>query len=165
MAVISTEKDIDKLSLTIVADFEAGPEQVWEVWEDPRKLEQWWGPPTYPATFTRHDFTVGGQSRYHMTGPDGETPRGWWRIDAIDRPRRLDFANGLAGDDGEPVPGLEPMSGYVTFEPIPTGTRMTAVTHFTDTEQMEKMLAMGMQQGMTQAVGQIDELLSSAATA
>ena len=95
-----------------------------------------------------------------MTGPAGETPRGWWRIDAIDKPRTLEFANGLAGDDGEPMPGVEPMAGYVTFEAADGGTRMTAVTHFTDVEQMQTMLGMGMQEGMTQAIGQIDAVLS-----
>jgi uncharacterized protein YndB with AHSA1/START domain len=97
-----------------------------------------------------------------MTGPAGETPHGWWRIDGIDKPRRLDFANGLAGDAGEPVPGVEPMSGYVTFEATDGGTRMTAVTRFIDAAQMQAMLEMGMQEGMTQAIGQIDGLLSSA---
>jgi uncharacterized protein YndB with AHSA1/START domain len=159
MTVISSTRDTENLSLTLVAEFAASPDRVWEVWEDARKLERWWGPPTFPATFTRHDFVVGGESRYHMTGPAGETPRGWWRIDAIDKPRRLDFENGLAGEDGEPVPGVEPMSGYVTLEPVGGGTRMTTVTHFVDVAQMEKMLGMGMQEGMAAAIGQIDGLL------
>jgi uncharacterized protein YndB with AHSA1/START domain len=160
MTVISTTKDPDALTLTLVAQFDADPERVWEVWEDPRKLERWWGPPTFPATFTRHEFTVGGESRYYMTGPAGETPRGWWRIDAIDKPRRLEFANGLAGEDGEPMPGVEPAAGQVTFADADGGTRMTTVTRFTDVEQMQKMLAMGMEEGMAQAIGQIDSLLS-----
>ncbi len=160
MTVISTTKDPDALTLTLVAQLDASPDRVWEVWEDPRKLERWWGPPTFPATFTRHELVVGGQSRYFMTGPAGETPRGWWRIDAIDKPRRLEFANGLAGDDGEPMPGVEPMAGYVTFVAADGGTRMTAVTRFTDVDQMQKMLGMGMEEGMTQAIGQIDAVLS-----
>jgi uncharacterized protein YndB with AHSA1/START domain len=160
MTVISTTKDPDTLTLTLVAEFEASPDRVWGVWEDARKLERWWGPPTFPATFTRHEFIVGGQSRYLMTGPAGETPRGWWRIDAIDKPCRLEFANGLAGDDGEPMPGVEPMSGHVTFEAVDGGTRMIAVTRFTDVEQMQTMLGMGMEEGMTQAIAQIDALLS-----
>ncbi len=160
MTVTSTTKDASNLTLTLVAEFDASPDRVWEVWEDPRKLERWWGPPTFPATFTRHDFVVGGESRYFMTGPAGETPRGWWRIDAIDKPHRLEFANGLAGEDGEPAPGVEPMSGYVTFEALDGSTRMTAVTRFVSVEQMETMLDMGMQEGMTQAIGQIDALLS-----
>ncbi len=160
MTVISTEKDAENLTLTIIAEFDATPEQIWGVWEDPRKLEQWWGPPTFPATFPRHEFVVGGESRYFMTGPDGETPRGWWRIDAIDRPRRLDFANGLAGDDGEPVPGVEPLSAHMILEAVEGGTRMTAVTRFVDVAQMETMLGMGMQEGMTEAIRQIDNVLS-----
>ena len=160
MTVISMAKDAEALTLTLVAQFDASPDQVWEVWEDPRKLERWWGPPTFPATFTRHEFIVGGQSRYFMTGPAGETPRGWWRIDAIDKPRRLEFANGLAGEDGEPMPGVKPMAGHVTFVDTDGGTRMTTVTRFTDVEQMQKMLAMGMEEGMTQAIGQIDDLVT-----
>jgi len=162
MTLISTRKDAATLTLTLVADFDASPDQVWQVWEDPRKLERWWGPPTFPATFTRHDFVVGGESRYFMTGPAGEKPRGWWRMDGIDKPHRLEFANGLAGDDGEPAPGVEPMEGHVTFEATDTGTRMTAVTHFVDAAQMETMLGMGMQEGMAQAIGQIDVLLAPA---
>ncbi len=164
MTVVSTAKDEAELTLTMVAEYDASPERLWQLWEDPRELERWWGPPTYPATFTRHDFFVGGESRYHMTGPTGDTARGWWRVDAIDRPRRLDFANGLAGEDGEPVQGMEPMSGHVTFEAAGGRTVMTVVTRFVDEAQMEKMLAMGMEEGMSLAIGQIDALLRSAAT-
>jgi uncharacterized protein YndB with AHSA1/START domain len=163
MTVISTTTDPVALSLTVIAEFAASPERVWAVWENPRQLERWWGPPTYPATFTRHDFEVDGESRYFMTGPQGDTPHGWWRMYLIDEPRRLEFANGLAGDDGEPIPGVEPMAAHVTFEPIDGGTRMSTESKFVDEAQMEKMLAMGMSEGMTQAVTQIDELLTSGA--
>jgi uncharacterized protein YndB with AHSA1/START domain len=162
MTVISSTKDATNLTLAVVAEFDAAPDRVWNVWKDPRKLERWWGPPTFPATFTRHDFVVGGESRYFMTGPGGEQPHGWWRIDEIDEPHRLEFANGLAGDDGEPAPGIEPMREHVTFEVVDGGTRMTVLTRFVDAEQMETMISMGMQDGMNQAVGQIDVLLSPA---
>jgi len=160
MTVISTKTDPVALRLTVVAEFAASPERVWAVWENPRQLERWWGPPTYPATFTRHDFEVDGESRYYMTGPEGDTPHGWWRMYMIDEPRRLEFANGLAGDDGEPIPGVEPMAAHVTFEPTESGTRMTTESKFVDEAQMEKMLAMGMSEGMTQAVSQIEGLLT-----
>ena len=165
MAVITTHKDADNLTLTIIAEFEASPERVWDVWEYARQLERWWGPPTYPATFTRHDFVVGGESRYFMTGPDGDQPHGWWRISAIEKPSRIAFANGLAGDDGEPVPGVEPMPTDVTLELTDEGTRMTVVTRFIDAEQMEKMASMGMEEGFALAIGQIDALLHAATAA
>jgi uncharacterized protein YndB with AHSA1/START domain len=159
MTVINTTKDVVNLTLVFETQFQATPERVWEVWENPRKLEKWWGPPTYPATFVRHDFIVGGESRYYMTGPTGDTPRGWWRIEAIDKPQRLDFANGIADADGEPMRDIEPMAGSVTFESHEGGTRMTVVMRFADTAQMEKILEMGMEEGMNGALGQIDPLL------
>ncbi|MHB1511565.1 MAG: SRPBCC domain-containing protein [Acidimicrobiales bacterium] len=162
MTVISTTKDPENLTLTLVAEFNATPEQVWTVWEDPRTLERWWGPPSWPATFTRHDFVVGGESRYHMTGPDGDTSSGYWQIQALDKPNRLDFTNGLAGPDGEPTPGMPPMSGHVTFEAIGTRTKMTVVSRFVDFAQMEMMLGMGMAEGMTEAIGQIDGIVVTA---
>ncbi|HVB05090.1 MAG TPA: SRPBCC domain-containing protein [Acidimicrobiales bacterium] len=161
MTVISTHKDPEHLSLTLVAEFASTPERVWAVWEDPRKLEQWWGPPGWPATFTRHDFVVDGESRYHLTGPAGEKHWGFWRMHVIDKPVRIDFANGLAGADGEPIPEMAPMAGAVTFEETGDGTRMTTVTQFVDLARMEEMISMGIAEGMAQAIGQVDALLAS----
>ena len=56
--------------MTMVAEFDAAPERLWNLWEDPRKLERWYGPAPYPATFTRYEFEPGGQCRYCMTGPE-----------------------------------------------------------------------------------------------
>lgn len=164
MTVVSSIKDSDALTLTFVAEFDASVERVWQVWEDPRQLERWWGPPMWPATFARHEFAVGGESRYYMTGPDGEKSRGWWRFVAIDAPRRLEFQNGFSGDDGEPIPGMEPIGGVVTLEDIDGGTRMTTVNVFSNTEQLEQTLAMGMEEGMRLAMGQIDSVLAKIVT-
>ena len=60
MTVVSSVKNLEALSLTVVAEFDAGVERVWQIWEDPRQLERWWGPPTWPATFEKHDFVRGG---------------------------------------------------------------------------------------------------------
>ena len=56
-------RDSEGLTLTLIADFDGVPvEQVWELWADPRQLERWWGPPTYPATMEQHDLTPGTRS-------------------------------------------------------------------------------------------------------
>jgi uncharacterized protein YndB with AHSA1/START domain len=159
MTVVETITDDTALSLRVTAQFAASPERVWEVWENPRLLERWWGPPTWPATFTRHDFVVGGESRYYMTGPDGEKSWGYWKMRVIDEPRRLEFANGLAGDDGEPSPDVAPMGGFVTLEAVDGGTRMTVLSTFDDEDHMRAMIERGMSEGMQQALGQIDALL------
>jgi uncharacterized protein YndB with AHSA1/START domain len=160
MTVISSTKDAEALKLVFVAEFDAAPERVWKVWSDSRQLERWWGPPGWPATFVTHDFTVDGQSRYFMSGPEGERSNGYWRIIAIDEPNRLELDNGLAGDDGEPLADTPPMRGIVSFERFGDRTRMTIVNEFVSVEQMDQMLGMGMLEGMQLALGQIDRVLS-----
>jgi uncharacterized protein YndB with AHSA1/START domain len=161
MTVRDLSKDPKGLTLVITAEFDAPVERVWQVWEDPRLLERWWGPPTWPATFTQHEFWPGGHSRYHMTGPEGEHTPGWWTIVAIDAPRTFEFEDGFATDDGEPNPDMPSMVGLVALEVIDSGTRMSVTTRFASLEQMEQVLAMGMEEGMTGAMGQIDALVAT----
>ncbi len=160
MTVISTTKDDDALTLTLVAEFDAPPERVWRIWEDPRLLEQWWGPPGWPATFDEYEFAEGGGASYHMTGPAGEESRGWWRFLAIEAPRRLELDDGFADEHGEPVSTMEPMRMVAMLEPIGDRTRMTVVSTFSSLDQYKQMLDMGMEEGMRQAVTQIDEIVA-----
>jgi uncharacterized protein YndB with AHSA1/START domain len=160
VTVVGTDKDVQALTMTFVAEFDASVERVWQVWQDPRQLERWWGPPMWPATFSQHDFAIGGGSRYYMTGPEGEKSHGWWTITAIDPPRRLEFDDGFADENGEPVPTADKTHAVVTLEAAGAGTRMTTVTRFASVEQLERHLAMGMEDGMRRALGQIDALLA-----
>ena len=159
MTAITSTTNAQDLTMTMVAEFNATPERLWNLWEDPRQLERWWSPEPFSVTFPRYEFEPGGQCRYVMTGPEDFKHHGWWRIDSIDAPRRIEVTMGVSGDDGEPVPGHQTMSGVITFEPIDSATRMTVLTKFPDTELMEEMLAGGMEQGMRQQIGQIYALL------
>jgi uncharacterized protein YndB with AHSA1/START domain len=58
---MAVQKDPQNLTMTLTAEFEAPPTRVWQLWSDPRQLERWWGPPTYPATVTAHDLTPGSR--------------------------------------------------------------------------------------------------------
>jgi uncharacterized protein YndB with AHSA1/START domain len=161
MTVTAVRKDPNALTMTISAEFDAPPERVWQLWSDPRQLERWWGPPMYPATFTRHDLAPGSRVEYHMTGPEGDQPRGYWDVLEVDAPRRLFFRDGFANDDGTPNDDMPRSEARVTIESVDAGrTRMSIESRFPNVEAMEQVLAMGMEQGLTQAVGQIDAILA-----
>lgn len=161
MTVTAVHKDPDALTMTLTAEFDASPERVWQLWADPRQLERWWGPPTYPATFTRHELAPGSRVEYHMTGPSGDQPRGYWDVIEADPPRRLVFHDGFANDDGTPNDAFPRNEGRVTIEPIGgSRTRMSIESHFPSTAALEQVLAMGMEEGLTLAVGQIDAILA-----
>jgi uncharacterized protein YndB with AHSA1/START domain len=159
MTVTHIDKDADTLTMTITSEFDAPLDRVWDLWANPRQLEWWWGPPTYPATVVDHHLTPGGRVTYFMTGPEGDTPRGWWRILTVDPPRGLEFEDGFADESGEPNPNMPVMTIRVTLDEQPGGTRMAVTTRFPSLEAMEQLLAMGAEEGMREAMGQIDEVL------
>ena len=161
MTVTAVRKDPENLTMTLDAEFDASPERVWQLWADPRQLERWWGPPTYPATFTHHDLSAGGRVEYHMTGPDGDQPAGYWEVVEVEPPHRLVFRDGFADDEGAPNDAMPTTSATVSIADLGNGrTRMSIESHFTDLSSMEQLVAMGMEEGLTQAVGQIDALLA-----
>jgi uncharacterized protein YndB with AHSA1/START domain len=161
MTVTSIHKDPEALTMTITTEFDAPVERVWQLWADPRQLERWWGPPTYPATFVDHDLTPGARVSYFMTGPDGAKSEGWWEVLAVDPPTRLEMKDGFA-DDGTPndsMPG--PMAMVVTLtERDGGGTIMTIESQFPSLEEMEQLMTMGMDEGMAAALGQIEGILA-----
>jgi uncharacterized protein YndB with AHSA1/START domain len=166
MTVTAVHKDPSALTMTLTAEFDATPERIWQLWADPRQLERWWGPPTYPATFTRHDLTPGSRVEYHMTGPSGDQPHGYWDILEADPPSRLVFKDGFADADGTPNDEFPRTEGRVSIEAIGAGrTRMTIESHFPTLEALEQLVAMGMEEGLTQAVGQIDAILAEGVAA
>jgi uncharacterized protein YndB with AHSA1/START domain len=148
-------KDPDQLVLTVVAEFPVPQQRLWDAWADPRQLERFWGPPFAPATFTHHDFRVGGRAEYFLTGPNGEKWTGSWKFTAVDP------IDSFAAQDGEDNAEDENMPASMTFafEATPTGSRMTSVTRFSSVEAMEQTVP-GMEEGLRAAMPQLDALLA-----
>jgi uncharacterized protein YndB with AHSA1/START domain len=160
MTVTNVEKDPSALSLLIRSEFDASIDAVWDLWNDPRKLEKWWGPPTWPATFVKHDLAPGVELHYFMTGPEGDKEHGWWRVISVDAPHSLEFDNGLADENGKPLVDKPAMIIRLSLTEEPQGhTVMDVESVFPSEEAMEMFLGMGMAEGMAGAMNQIDALL------
>lgn len=160
MSVTQVHQDPQARTLTLTAEFDAAPDRVWQVWADPRQLERWWGPPTYPATIVDHDLTPGGRVGYFMTGPEGDRMHGWWRVLSVDPPQGLRFEDGFADEAGNADLDRPTMAVEVILEDNGrSGTRMQLRSVFPSQEAMDELLAMGMEEGICAAVGQIDDIL------
>jgi uncharacterized protein YndB with AHSA1/START domain len=162
MPVTDVAHDPDTLTLTITAEFAAPVERLWRVYADPRQLEQVFGPPTHPATFVEHDLTPGGRAHYFMTSPDGEKYYGWWKITAVDEPRSFAFDDGFAADDSfTPLEDMPVSKNVYTFAALGSGTRATFTSTYDSAEALQKVLDMGLVEGATSAIGQIDALVAA----
>jgi uncharacterized protein YndB with AHSA1/START domain len=161
MGITSVEKDYDNLTVTLIADFEAPVDQVWELWSDPRKLERWWGPPGYPATVENHDLSQGGEVAYRMTGPEGDVHHGRWSVTAVDPPASLEFTDACADEDGTRIADTPVSTISVRLTERRGGTRMEMRASFESREDLEKVVDTGTVDGWQQAVNQMDVLLAA----
>jgi uncharacterized protein YndB with AHSA1/START domain len=70
---------------------------------------------------TWHDLRSGGRVEYHMTGPKGDQPRGYWEVVEADAPHRLVFRDGFANADGTPSSDMPLTEARVTIAEIRDG--------------------------------------------
>ncbi len=160
MPIESISSDPSTLTLTAVAKYPVPLERLWEAWSNPKMVERFWGPPSWPATFVKHRMKVGERSQYFMTGPKGETSHGYFRILEVEEKRRFVVLDGFAHPDGSANEDFPETKMEVSFEETPDGSRFTAVSTFASVEAMEQLLSMGMLEGMTEAMGQIDAVVA-----
>lgn len=166
MTVTDVTADREAGTLTFTTEYPATVEAVWALWADPRLLERWWGPPTYPATVVDHDLTPSGVIRYYMTSPEGERMHGWWRVSSADAPRGLAFVDGFGEEPDSASEEFPASSTEVTISDVGGGrTRMVILSRWSTVEEMDRLVAMGMQEGMTLALGQTDALVAAHASA
>ena len=162
MPVTDVRHDFDTLTLTITAEFAASPERLWAMYADARQLERVWGPPSHPATFVDHELTEGSRSTYFMTGPEGQKYHGFWVITRVDEPHGFSFEDGFADADFNPMPDMPVARTDFQFEAIEGGTRATFVSTYANRDALQKGVEMGVVEGATSAINQIDGLLGQA---
>ena len=162
MPVTNVTHDLETRSLTMTAEFAAPIQRIWQIYADPRQLEQVFGPPSHPATFVDHDLTPGGRAHYFMTSPEGEKYYGWWKVTDVDEPNSFAFEDGFAADDTfAPLVDMPVSKNVYRFEPAAGGTRATFASTYDSVEALQKVLEMGIVEGASSAIDQIDALVAT----
>ncbi len=164
MPVISVTTDSERLTMNVVADFPVPVRRLWDAYADPRQIERFWGPPGYPATFTRHDLFPGGRSEYFMTGPDGTRSFCFWEFLAVEEGHSFEVQDGWTAEDGEPSSDMPSVRVLFAFDETPDGSRLTSSATFPSSEAMGKLVSMGVVEGTKAAMAQIDQVVSDLVT-
>src|SRR5690606_39351696 len=92
-------------------------------------------------------------------GPVGQPQHVGWRVTAVEAQRFLEFPEGFADQPGEQIPDAPSTPMLVRLFEHDGGTRMELRSAFHSPEGMERLLTMGMAEGLREAVGQMDSLL------
>lgn len=96
-----------------------------------------------------------------MTGPNDQKFGGWWQFETIDPTSSFSFSDGFADENLQPATDMPVSKNHYAFEAIDTGTRAVYTAIFASAEDLEKVLNMGVIEGSSLAINQIDDLLAA----
>ena len=104
------------------------------------------------------NFKPGGYWLYAMVGPEAE--KHWARMDyrAIDHQRSFDVQDSFSDENGVINPDLPVSNGKSTFTKTANGTRVDFKLIYSTVEQLQKIVAMGFEQGITMCMDQLEAL-------
>ena len=140
MPISAIEKDFQKLTMRVDAEFAVPVSRLWSAFADPRQLDLFWGYERAQGHFIRHDFCAGGRSEYFL-GQRRKRHYGYWNILRLDRELLLEIQEGeLIRGDLTPDPDRPVTRIVFEFKPAALGSRLIATCHFLSLQDMEDML-------------------------
>lgn len=149
----------DDHSITVRKEFAAPRQLVWDCHTRSELLDQWFAPKPLTTRTTHMDFRKGGYWHYAMVTPDGQEY--WNRLDyktiqPIDGYTARDV---FCDDTGAANPDLPGYGWTVTFRDAGDRTLVTTIVQYGSAEGLQKVIEMGMKDGMTSTLERLDELL------
>jgi uncharacterized protein YndB with AHSA1/START domain len=154
---VTTERE--QRLLTFERVFDAPRELVFQAFTEPRRLAEWFGPKGWTLPECDVDLRPGGEWRYTMRGPNGETSRGIAVYREIKPPERLVYTDAFADEAGNESPTMPRTLVSVTFEDLEGKTRLTMRSEFGSVDELDTVMGMGMLQGMDETLDRLEQHL------
>ncbi|MEX0648008.1 MAG: SRPBCC domain-containing protein [Balneolaceae bacterium] len=154
----STETGNRKLILT--RNFDASPELMFKIWSDCKHLKHWWGPKEWPMDECNMDFREGGEWKYCLRGPNkGDESWGLAIYRDISKPDKIVYKDHFTDAKGSIVENMPNMVISVDFTAQDSKTKQTITVVFDTNEERDKIVEMGMAEGMDSSLDRLEEHL------
>lgn len=147
--------DSEKFEIVISRVFDAPRALVFKVYTDPKMIPQHWGPRNLTTVIDKLDLRPGGVWRFVQHDPEGNefAFNGVYR--EVTPPERLVYSFEFEG-----MPG-HILEETITFEEHGGKTTLTARDVFHSLEDLNGMVAAGMEGGVIESYERLAELLQS----
>lgn len=151
-------KDLEEKSILVSRAFNASLEKVWRAYTESDLLEKWWAPLPWKAESKTINFAVGGYWLYAMVSPENE--KHWGRMDytAITPQKSFAIKDSFCDEQGNINPSLPVSIGTITFTTKENGTLVEFKMVYSSEEEIQTMIAMGFEQGITTCLDQLEKL-------
>lgn len=146
--------------LKVEREFDAPLARVWDAHTQSNLLEQWWAPLPWKAITKSFEFKEGGHWHYYMSGPEGERHDASLDYHDIEIEKSFfadDYFTNQEGERNNDLPGTK---WKVEFSEETGTTTLISTITFASAEDLEELTAMGMKEGYTMGLNQLEKLLS-----
>lgn len=152
--------DREKATITIRRDFAAPRDFVWDCYTKAELLEKWFAPAPMTTRTKVMDFREGGQWHFAMVTPDGD--HYWNRVDyqSITPIDAMTYLDGFSDEEGHISPDMPRSECVVRFEDSPVGTTVRTLVQYTSSEDVDKSVSMGLEQGLAATYAVLDDLIA-----
>ncbi|WP_276353306.1 SRPBCC domain-containing protein [Cohnella caldifontis] len=148
--------------------FHAPRELVFKAFSEAEHLKRWWGPRGWELTYCDIDFRPGGRWHYCMKCMDKNLGdfygmESWGKSiygDIVDG-EKIDYTDYFSDPEGNEVPGMPAADATNTFLDYEGKTKLVCKTRYVSPEELQKVLDMGMEQGISQTWDRLEEHLES----
>ena len=157
----------DTHDMVVTRRLDAPRERVWQAWSDPDQVMKWWGPQGFTSPMCRMDFREGGTTLVSMRSDQGWELVNSWAYRAIEPMERIEFVQGFADGDGNPLTpadvGLPPaipeeVRHVLTFSAVDDATTELTVHEFGyPNEQIIEVSRAGMEQVLDKLAAMLAE--------
>lgn len=160
------EFNVDKetKTVTIVKEFNAERDLVWDAYTKPELLDKWWAPKPFASRTKEMDFKVGGKRFYAMVAPDGQERWVLQQFRSITPKTNFTLFNAFA--DADETPQLPGSDWDFNFSENDGGTTTVNISIYNESlERLERMIEFGFKEGTAAQLENLEELLAALSAA
>jgi uncharacterized protein YndB with AHSA1/START domain len=153
------EKNLKEKSILVSREFDAPLSDVWRAYTEKELLDQWWGPAPWKAETKVMNFKPGGYWLYAMVSPENQ--KHWARMDykTIEPLKSFQLEDSFCDENGTISSELPVSKGTMVFSKTPNGTKVEFKMTYATEGDVQKIVEMGFEQGISICFDQLDVLL------
>jgi len=152
-------KDLKEKSICVSREFNASVTDVWRAFTESELLDQWWAPAPWRAETKSMNFSVGGFWLYAMISPENQKHWGRMNYIAIEHLKSYDAEDCFCDEEGNINLDLPVSKGKNVFTETKTGTRVEFKMMYQTEADLQKIIELGFEQGITICFEQLETLL------
>ena len=155
--------DTVKNTITVKREFKAGRQLVWDCYTQSDLLDRWFAPAPLTTKTKSMDFSEGGHWHYAMVDPEGGEYWGYIEYLTLHPIDSYTSTHAFTDEDRNINPDLPRAEWLVTFTEQGENAVVETVVTYKSLADLEQVIQMGVETGMSLTMAKLDDLLAELA--